>query len=158
MNPDIVIIGGGAAGIGAARRLAQSGLSTLLLEASSRLGGRACTHQIDGLNIDLGCGWIHSAERNAWVGVAEGAGVSIDRSLPQWGVQHRDLGFPPAEQAHARRAFGTWMQQLHASPPRSDRAADALAPDGEWNSYIRTIVGFISGGNLEQLSVADYLA
>ena len=158
MNPDIVIIGGGAAGIGAARRIAQSGLSTLLLEASSRLGGRACTHQIDGLNIDLGCGWLHSAERNAWVGVAEGAGVSIDRSLPQWGVQHRDLGFPPAEQAHARRAFGTWMQQLHASPPHSDRAADALAPNGEWNNYIRTIVGFISGGNLDKLSVADYLA
>ena len=50
------------------------------------------------------------------------------------------------------------MQQLHASPPHSDRAADALAPNGEWNNYIRTIVGFISGGNLDQLSVADYLA
>jgi monoamine oxidase len=158
LNADIVIIGGGAAGIGAARRLAQSGLSTLLLEASSRLGGRACTHEVDGLNIDLGCGWLHSAERNAWAGVAEAAGLSIDRSPPQWGVQYRNLGFPPAEQADARRAFATWMERLHASPPPTDCAADALAPNGEWNSYIRTIVGFISGGNLEQLSVADYLA
>ena len=158
MNADIVIIGGGAAGIGAARRIAQSGLSTLLLEASSRLGGRACTHEVDGLNVDLGCGWLHSAERNAWVGIAEAAGVSVDRSPPQWGVQYRDLGFPPAEQAEARRAFGAWMQRLQTSPPVSDRAADALASNGEWNSYIRTIVGFISGGNLDQLSVADYLA
>jgi monoamine oxidase len=31
-------------------------------------------------------------------------------------------------------------------------------PDGEWNDYIRTIVGFISGAPLEQLSVADFLA
>ena len=158
MNADVVIIGGGAAGIGAARRLARSGLSTLLLEASSRLGGRAWTHEVEGLNIDLGCGWLHSAERNAWVGVAEAAGVPIDRSRAQWGVQYRDLGFPKAEHADAGRAFGTWMQRLESSPPPSDCAADALPPDGEWNNFIRTIVGFISGGNLEQLSVADYLA
>ena len=158
MNTDIVVVGGGAAGIGAARQLARSGLSILLLEASSRLGGRAWTQEVEGLNLDLGCGWLHSAERNAWIGIAEAGGVPIDRSPAQWGVQYRDLGFPPSEQADARRAFGTWMQQLEASRAHSDRASDALAPNGEWNSYIRTIVGFISGGNLEQLSVADYLA
>ncbi len=158
MNADVVIIGGGAAGIGAARCLAQSSLSTLLIEASSRLGGRAWTHEVAGLNIDLGCGWLHSAERNAWIAIAEAGGVPIDRSPAQWGVQHRDLGFPRSEQADARRAFGNWMQQLEASRSPSDRASDALAPNGEWNSYIRTIVGFISGGILEQLSATDYLA
>ena len=158
MNADIVIIGGGAAGIGAARQLAQSSLSTLLLEASSRLGGRAWTHEVAGLNVDLGCGWLHSAERNAWVGIAQAGGVPIDRSPAQWGSQFRDLGFPPAEQAEARRAFATWMHKLEASRSSGDRASDALAPNGEWNSYIRTVVGFISGGDLEHLSVADYLA
>ena len=158
MNKDVVIIGGGAAGIGAARRLAQSGLSTLLLEAGSRLGGRAWTHEVAGLNIDLGCGWFHSADRNAWIGIAESAGVPIDRSPAQWGVQYRDLGFPRAEQADAREAFWTWLQKLKGSPPPSDCAADALQPAGEWNVYIRSIAGFISGGSLEQLSIADYLA
>jgi monoamine oxidase len=158
LNMDVVIIGGGAAGIGAARRLAQSGLSTLLLEAGSRLGGRAWTHEVAGLNLDLGCGWFHSAERNAWVGIAQAAGVSIDRSPAQWRTQYRDLGFSPAEQAAARRAIASWHRQLEDSPPRSDRAADALEPYGEWNNYIRTIAGFISGGTLERLSVADYLA
>ena len=158
MNTDVVIIGGGAAGIGAARRLAQSGLSTMLLEASSRLGGRAWTHELAGLHIDLGCGWFHSAERNAWIGIAESAGVPIDRSQAQWRVQYRDLGFPRAEQAEARRAFGAWMSRLEDSRPPSDCAADALEPGGQWNNYIRTVVGFISGGSLEQLSVADYLA
>ena len=158
MNTDVVIIGGGAAGIGAARRLAQSGLSTLLLEASARLGGRAWTHEVGGIAIDLGCGWFHSADRNAWVGIAENSGITIDRSPAQWRVQYRDLGFPPAEQADARRAFGAWMQKLESSRPPSDCAADALDPNGKWNNYIRTVVGFISGGSLDQLSVADYLA
>jgi len=158
LNTDVVIIGGGAAGIGAARRLAQSGLSTLLLEASARLGGRAWTHEVAGLAIDVGCGWFHSADRNAWVGIAENSGITIDRSPAQWRVQYRDLGFPPAEQADARRAFGAWMQKLESSRPPSDCAADALDPNGKWNNYIRTVVGFISGGSLDQLSVADYLA
>jgi monoamine oxidase len=158
LTKDVVIIGGGAAGIGAARRLAQTGLSTMLLEAGSRLGGRAWTQEVAGLNIDLGCGWFHSAERNAWIGIAEAAGIPIDRSRAQWGVQYRDLGFPPAEQTQARGAFGNWMEQLESAPPPSDCAADALDPASEWNNYIRTIAGFISGGKLEQLSVADYLA
>ncbi|HEV7606772.1 MAG TPA: NAD(P)/FAD-dependent oxidoreductase [Steroidobacteraceae bacterium] len=155
---DVVIVGGGAAGIGAARRLAQSSLSTLLLEAGSRLGGRACTHDVGGHHLDLGCGWFHSADRNAWVSIAEAAGISIDRTPAQWGVQYRDLGFPKAAQASARQAFATWMQRLEQSPPPSDCAADALDPGSEWNNYIRTIVGFISGGSLEQLSIADYRA
>src|SRR4051812_48172356 len=108
---DVVIVGGGAAGIGAARRLAQSNYSTLLLEADARLGGRAWTSRIAGLDLDLGCGWLHSAERNAWVALAEAAGVPIDRTVPQWGVQYNDLGFPKTEQQAARSAFGSWMQR-----------------------------------------------
>jgi len=158
MNVDILIVGGGAAGIGAARRLAQTNLSILLLEADSRLGGRAWTHEISGLHLDLGCGWFHSAQRNAWIGIAQAAGVIIDRSLPQWRHQYRDLGFPPADQARAGRSFAAWLQRLEDSPPRSDCAADALDPQCEWNDYIRAIVGFISGASLERLSVADYRA
>ena len=130
----------------------------MLLEASARLGGRAWTHEVAGLHIDLGCGWLHSAERNTWVGIAEADGVPIDRSPAQWGVQYRDLGFPPAEHEDAGRALAAWMQRLRSAPAPNDCAADALPPAGEWNNFIRTIVGFISGGNLEQLSVADYLA
>jgi monoamine oxidase len=156
-NFDIVIVGGGAAGIGAARRLARAHCSTLLLEASPRLGGRAWTERFAGLDLDLGCGWFHSAERNDWVGIAAAAGFPIDRSTAKWGVQYRDLGFPREQQAEARQAFGAWMQALEHSPPPGDCAADAL-PAGGWTDYIRAIGGFISGASLEQLSIADYLA
>jgi monoamine oxidase len=154
---DIVIVGGGAAGIGAARELAGSGLSTLLLEANSRLGGRAWTLEVAGLDLDLGCGWLHSAEKNAWVGIANAAGIPLDRSVAAWGTQYRDLGFSAAERAAARAAFDAWTLRLADVPATSDRASDALDPASPWNDYIRAIVSFISGDSLEQTSVADYL-
>src|SRR3954470_6186925 len=98
---DVVIVGGGAAGVGAARRLARSGLSAILLEAGARLGGRAWTHEIAGLNLDLGCGWLHSADRNSWVAIARERGVRLDQSRAAWGVQYGDLGFSRQEQAEA---------------------------------------------------------
>ena len=158
-NPgiDIVIIGGGAAGIGAARRLASSGLSTRLIEASSRLGGRAWTQEIAGLDLDIGCGWMHSGDRNSWAGIAQAAGIPLEKGRARWTDQHLDLGFTRAEQADAWRTFGNWGRRLSSSPPASDCAADALVP-GEWNDLIRAIVGFISGAPRERLSAADYVA
>ncbi|WP_341799009.1 FAD-dependent oxidoreductase [Rhizobium rhododendri] len=55
-EPDVAIIGGGAAGIGAARALAGKGLSIVLLEAMDRLGGRAWTAKTSAGPLDLGCG------------------------------------------------------------------------------------------------------
>ena len=101
-DPDVVVIGGGAAGIAAARALHVAGRHVLLIEASDRLGGRAHTQLHDGFALDHGCGWLHSARRNPWTAIAEAAGQEIDRSSPNWDVQWRDLGYPAAEQ----RAFG----------------------------------------------------
>jgi monoamine oxidase len=155
---DVVIVGGGAAGVGAARRLARSGLVTRLLEAGSRLGGRAWTQEIGGFDLDLGCGWLHSAERNAWAAIAQEAGATLDRSRAAWGAQFRDLDFSPPEQAAAWQAFDSWRKRLRSEPPPGDRASDALDPAGEWNAHIRAIVSFISGASLERLSAADYVA
>ena len=56
---DTIVIGGGAAGIAAARRLTGAGIDCLLVEARERLGGRAYTDIVDGHALDLGCGWLH---------------------------------------------------------------------------------------------------
>lgn len=155
---DIAIIGAGAAGVGAARRLNRRGLDVLLLEASARVGGRAWTHSVEDMPLDLGCGWLHSAERNPWVGIAEAAGFPVDRSTAAWGQQLRDLGFSPAEQEAANRAFAAWDSRLRSDPPPNDRAADALPPGDPWNAYVEALSGYINGAGLSDLSVADYLA
>jgi monoamine oxidase len=155
---DVVIIGGGAAGIAAARRLAASGLATLVLEASQRIGGRAWTVNLAGLALDFGCGWLHSADRNPWVEIAEASGFAVDRRRPAWGQQDRDLGMPQAEQEAADDALAAWRERLVAAPPQSDCAADALEPGGAWNPYLQAISGYLSGAELERISAADYLA
>ncbi|MDB5397392.1 MAG: amine oxidase [Rhodospirillales bacterium] len=155
---DVLIIGGGAAGIGAARRLARSGIPVLLLEASARLGGRAWTCEIAGYPLDLGCGWLHSGDRNSWTAIADASGIVLDRREPAWGIQYRDLGFPPAEQNAAKQALAVWRERLSVTPPASDCAADAVAAGSEWNAYLQALSGFISGAELERISATDYIA
>lgn len=155
---DVVIVGGGAAGIGAARRLAAGGASTLLLEASPRLGGRAYTQDLGGCPLDLGCEWLHSGDRNAWVGIAEASGFPVDRSDPPWALAHPGIARDEDDEQAARTAFGDWEERLRPVARGSDRASDALEPGGAWNAYVRVIAGFMSGVSPENISATDYLA
>jgi monoamine oxidase len=155
---DVVIIGAGAAGIAAGRVLRAAGLSILLVEAADRIGGRAWTCERDGLPFDLGCGWLHSGDRNPWTTLAGEIGFGIDHTPPPWGRQAGDLGFPPDEQREARQAYAAWEERLRTAPPASDCAADALQPGQRWNGYIDALSGFVNGAELAQLSVRDYLA
>jgi monoamine oxidase len=45
-DTEVAIIGGGAAGIGAARRLHDAGVPCLIVEARARLGGRSWTWRL----------------------------------------------------------------------------------------------------------------
>ena len=63
---DVVIIGGGLAGITAARDLQQRGLRTVVLEANDRLGGRTYTIEDDGCPVELGGTWIHWTQPFIW--------------------------------------------------------------------------------------------
>ena len=157
-DTDVLIIGGGAAGVGAARRLAREPLDALLVEAAPRLGGRAWTLAIGGHALDLGCEYLHSADRNAFAALAEAAGLELDRRHPAWRSQFRDLGFTPEEQDAAGAAFLRWLDRLESLPPGNDRAGDALDADGEWNGYVRALCGYISGAAPDRFSAADYLA
>jgi len=155
---DIVIVGAGAAGIAAGRRLRELRRSFLILEASERVGGRAWTRVVDNMALDLGCGWLHSAERNPWAQLAQEQGVAIDRTAPAWGEQFEQLGFPREEQRAAKAEWDAFERRLRDAPPASDRAADALDPASPWNAYLDAHSGYINGAGLHALSVADYRA
>ena len=58
-EPDVIVIGGGFAGVAAARELGCAGLRVLLLEARARLGGRTFTARVGGHHVELGGTWIH---------------------------------------------------------------------------------------------------
>ncbi|WP_405373662.1 MULTISPECIES: flavin monoamine oxidase family protein [unclassified Microbacterium] len=55
---DVVIIGAGAAGLTAANKLREAGLSVAVLEARERVGGRLWTDVIDGAMLELGGQWV----------------------------------------------------------------------------------------------------
>lgn len=63
MQTDVVIIGAGAAGLAAARRLHEHGIAFVLLEARDRIGGRAYTtrSRVEAAPIELGAEFIHGA-------------------------------------------------------------------------------------------------
>ncbi len=53
-DADVIVIGGGIAGLGAAVRLKDRGLEPLVLEAESRVGGRMTTDRVNGFVVDRG--------------------------------------------------------------------------------------------------------
>jgi monoamine oxidase len=74
-NPDVLIIGAGAAGIGAGRALAQAQVPFLIIEAKDRIGGRAFSESTSlGHLWDHGCHWFHSADKNILRRLAEEIG------------------------------------------------------------------------------------
>ena len=66
-NPDIVVIGAGAAGLATTNYLTQKGKSVICIEANNRIGGRAYTdNSIFGVPYDLGAHWIESSKKNPY--------------------------------------------------------------------------------------------
>lgn len=61
VDTDVVIVGGGLAGLAAARRLHRAGVPWRLLEASDRLGGRVGTDIVDGFRLDRGFQVLNTA-------------------------------------------------------------------------------------------------
>lgn len=155
---DVAIVGGGAAGIAATRHLVARGRSVLIVEALPRLGGRAHTVQVQGMPLDFGCGWLHSAERNPLVALAEARGLAIDRSEAAWGEQLDDLRFSAAAQHDAWQAYQRFVQALAETPPPSDRASDVFAPDDRWRPFVDGLSSFINGVETDCLSARDFTA
>ena len=155
---EVVVVGGGAAGIAAARRLRDVAVDCLLVEARGRLGGRAFTVKEAGFALDLGCGWLHSADRNPWAGIAAGQGLSIDKSPPPWMRSGPAIGFPPEQ----RKEFNETLEQFFARLEQlgqgdSDApASTAFEPGNRWNALIDALSTYISGAEWDRISARDF--
>ncbi|MCH8815996.1 MAG: flavin monoamine oxidase family protein [Chloroflexi bacterium] len=59
LSADVIVVGAGFAGLTAARELVKRDVSTILLEARDRVGGRVLNHPIgDGQALDVGAQWV----------------------------------------------------------------------------------------------------
>ena len=75
---DIVVIGAGAAGIAAARRVQAANRKVLVVEADTRLGGRCWTDNAAfEVPFDRGARWLHNPETNPMIRLARAAGLDI---------------------------------------------------------------------------------
>ena len=64
-RPDVLVLGAGIAGLGAARLLQDAGFSVTVIEARDRIGGRTHTsHLWPDLPVDMGASWIHGTKGN----------------------------------------------------------------------------------------------
>lgn len=169
MEPDVLIVGAGAAGIAAARRLQALGRSVRLLEAGRRLGGRAWTEAARlGAPFDHGASWIHVAERNPLTPIARRLGFTLRderrrvRDILLWRGQVAGA----AERAAHDAACEAWEAAAEAEDARRrasgepDIALAAAVPrDGPWDATVsHWFSAIISGVEAERFSLRDYVA
>ena len=156
---DVVVIGAGAAGLAAAQRLKSAQIAALVVEARSRIGGRAFTwREPSGLPLDLGCGWLHSANSNEWDTIARELGFAVDPRSPPWSRPALEAGFPVAEQKDFRAAQARLYARLAAAAGgEPDRpASELLEPGSRWNPLLNAVSSYVNGVELDRLSVRDF--
>ncbi|WFU41226.1 NAD(P)/FAD-dependent oxidoreductase [Bradyrhizobium sp. CB82] len=156
---DVAIIGAGAAGLGAAHALRDSGLSVIVLEARDRLGGRAWTVQASPeVTFDVGCGWLHSADKNCFVPIARQLEFEINRDLPPWRERAYGNAFPQAERDDFMRAIDAFYERLWEAAQKGDDgpASQSLEPGNRWNPMIDAISTYINGCELKEMSTLDW--
>jgi len=158
---DVVIIGAGAAGIAAARRLAGTRARVALIEASGRLGGRCFTDSSTfGVPFDRGAHWIHVPDLNPVTPLAMKSGFDI---YPAPSEQRVRIG--------RRYARTGEMEDYLTATVRANRAiaeagrgrqdvscAQALPKDlGDWQPTIEFVLGpFGCAKDLAEVSALDF--
>ena len=80
-SADVIVVGGGFAGLVTAREIQKRGASAIVLEARERVGGRVCTVRPgEGLWLDVGGQWTGPGQDRI---IALGTEMGVD-SFPTW--------------------------------------------------------------------------
>ncbi len=152
---DVTVIGAGAAGVAAARRLADARVPCVLIEARRRVGGRALTLPGE-FALDLGCGWLHSANENEWAELAPKLGFAIDDFPPPWARPAWEGNFPPAEQKEYWAAWHSFYQRVDAAEHKDLLLSDCYEPGNRFNPMIGAVVTYANGAEAEKITTREY--
>jgi monoamine oxidase len=155
---DVLVIGAGAAGIGAANSILDGGLSVTVLEAKDRDGGRAFTeYDAFGFAFDHGCAWIHESEKNPFMAVVEALGYE---TITTEKFQKVFVGGDPVEDAKLLRermnaVAGRWQA---AAKKRPDAPASMVsAPEHRLDPMAAEVLGPLELAlELDQFAVGEF--
>ena len=117
----MIVVGGGFAGVTAAREAALRGRSVLLLEARDRLGGRTWTAPWNGVSIEYGGGWVHWHQPHTFSEITR-AGLRVALSdgpeVASWYVGDERRSASAAERdAIAERGWLRFVDGVEAALP-----------------------------------------
>ena len=128
---DVVVIGGGFAGVTTARETALHGADTLLLEARDRLGGRTWTFRWNGTDIELGGGWVHWHQPHVWSEITRaglGVDISEEADVSSWHVgDERRSGTVAERDAIAERGWNQFVDGVTDALPQPHHPTFASA-------------------------------
>ena len=119
---DVVVIGGGFAGVTTARETTLRRASTLLIEARDRLGGRTWTDTWNGTAIERGGGWVHWHQLHVWSEITR-AGLAVeiseDAQVAAWFVgEERRSGTIRERDAIAERGWNQFVNGVEDALPQ----------------------------------------
>ncbi|MEM9301050.1 MAG: NAD(P)/FAD-dependent oxidoreductase [Pseudomonadota bacterium] len=137
-----IVVGAGAAGLGAARTLADAGCRVIVLEAAQRIGGRAYTEtDTFGLPYDRGCHWLHDGGNNPLVGYGRRHGFDV------YGDPGREMLISASAVGEHRLADWYAAQESYFADveaglrTNSDASlGDFLADDHPWHSQLVSLI------------------
>jgi monoamine oxidase len=159
---DVVVVGAGAAGIAAARRIAAGGRRCVVVEAADRIGGRCITDtRIFGVPFDRGAHWIHMPDINPVAKLAASAKVEV---YPAPAGQRLRIGRRFAREGEMERFLGALVKTNRAIGEAAARAkndvpcAQVLPKDlGDLRPAVEFVLGpFGCAKDLADVSAADF--
>src|SRR5258707_6468767 len=157
---DIVGIGGGEAGIAAARRVVAANRKVVVLEATGQIGGRCITDTATfDVPFDRGARWIHNPDTNPMVKLARGAGLDV---VPAPLGQKIRIGRRNARAGEVEELLATLVRANRAiddaSRGRADVSCASVLPKdlGDWAGTAEFVLGAnATGKDLKDVSVID---
>src|SRR5436305_10638252 len=116
---DVIVVGGGFAGLRAARDVADAGAGVLLLEARDRVGGRTWTRPFagDGPPVEMGGSWF-TAEHEL-----------VPAELRRYRLTSRTYGMPQGVRWRTGAVVRCGLPVPYDQLPELDRALVALSRD-----------------------------
>lgn len=159
-NPDVVIIGAGAAGIAAAHELDRAGVSYVLLEATGHVGGRAFSESDTfGVPYDHGAHWVQSGKRNPYFKRAKASGHRFYKAPENYSIYTTDRVATADETDALWTAFGGVEKAMgRAGKDGRDIAPAAVAPtDSPWSKTAWFGIGpWEMGKDMDDFSCLDW--